>query len=357
MYKLYSNIICSIAFSYFCCDIVHGGSSSTTDAMVVYKGISSAIQIKSKEDAARILSVDVNASRKEIKKAYRRLARLYHPDKGGDTAIFQQLNAACAMMTGKDTLQLTKSRIQEVHNECWIELIKRDQRIAVDELTSYFNDQEIIQNLSNNLEYAIQILNLCERKLYFLQSKNRKQEFFNKTFGMDKYPVIKKETDKLFQISYSLEDGYYQQKNKQLEEAENQANKIAYQSKLRLLAERSQELSWHSKIAIFGKKEKQCAGIKSQTNRTSDQSHLELNKKYQDSHFSQTYNLDSVAHQIFCKSNKKEKEKIKHEKLDKKIQDIDNQLCKARLGSIATVGAVSSLGLVITGIMLRYKNS
>ena len=40
------------------------------------------------------LGVAKNASQDEIKKAFRKLASLHHPDKGGDTAKFQEIQAA-----------------------------------------------------------------------------------------------------------------------------------------------------------------------------------------------------------------------------------------------------------------------
>lgn len=41
-----------------------------------------------------VLYVTPNAPKEVIKAAYRVLAQLYHPDRGGDTALMQQLNAA-----------------------------------------------------------------------------------------------------------------------------------------------------------------------------------------------------------------------------------------------------------------------
>lgn len=45
-------------------------------------------------DHYKTLGVDRSASAEEIKRAYRRLASLHHPDKGGDTQRFQEIEAA-----------------------------------------------------------------------------------------------------------------------------------------------------------------------------------------------------------------------------------------------------------------------
>lgn len=45
-------------------------------------------------DAYKILGVNRNATDDEIKRAYRKLASQYHPDKGGDTAKFQEIQTA-----------------------------------------------------------------------------------------------------------------------------------------------------------------------------------------------------------------------------------------------------------------------
>ena len=46
------------------------------------------------ENYYQTLGVNENANPDEIKKAYRRLAAQHHPDKGGDTAKFQQIQKA-----------------------------------------------------------------------------------------------------------------------------------------------------------------------------------------------------------------------------------------------------------------------
>jgi curved DNA-binding protein len=47
----------------------------------------------------QILGVDRNATADEIKRAYRRLASKHHPDKGGDKAKFQEIQAAYEQLT------------------------------------------------------------------------------------------------------------------------------------------------------------------------------------------------------------------------------------------------------------------
>ena len=46
-----------------------------------------------------IIGVSEDASEREIKKAYRKLSMIHHPDKGGDEATFQQLSAAYRALT------------------------------------------------------------------------------------------------------------------------------------------------------------------------------------------------------------------------------------------------------------------
>ena len=45
-------------------------------------------------DHYNTLGVDRNASQDEIRQAYKKLASIHHPDKGGDTAKFQEIQSA-----------------------------------------------------------------------------------------------------------------------------------------------------------------------------------------------------------------------------------------------------------------------
>ncbi|RJQ13641.1 molecular chaperone DnaJ [Candidatus Parcubacteria bacterium] len=55
----------------------------------------------SKKDYYRILGVDKKATQEDIKKAYRRLAHQYHPDKGGEEAKFKEINEAYQVLSNQ----------------------------------------------------------------------------------------------------------------------------------------------------------------------------------------------------------------------------------------------------------------
>jgi DnaJ family protein A protein 2 len=52
------------------------------------------------------LEVDKNATDKEIKKAFRRLSRQHHPDKGGDEHQFKEINAAYEILSDPEKREL-----------------------------------------------------------------------------------------------------------------------------------------------------------------------------------------------------------------------------------------------------------
>jgi len=54
------------------------------------------------KDYYQILGIDKTASKDEIKKAYRKLAHKYHPDKGGDEVKFKEINEAYQVLSDND---------------------------------------------------------------------------------------------------------------------------------------------------------------------------------------------------------------------------------------------------------------
>lgn len=55
-----------------------------------------------REQAARLLQVALPCSDGQVKRAYRRLAREHHPDRGGDVRLFHQLQAAFERLAGEE---------------------------------------------------------------------------------------------------------------------------------------------------------------------------------------------------------------------------------------------------------------
>jgi len=65
----------------------------------------------------RTLGIPPGATEEEIKKAYRKLASMHHPDKGGDTKKFQEIQTAYdVLVKEKNTKQNTHSRFDDLAN-------------------------------------------------------------------------------------------------------------------------------------------------------------------------------------------------------------------------------------------------
>lgn len=95
-----------------------------------------------KSDALEILGLEAKASEQDIKAAYRRLAKITHPDVNGSKGLFQLLDRAYNILTGKEqpdagtsdvndtpktqTRTQSRPRSQEEDNATFVDLISRD---------------------------------------------------------------------------------------------------------------------------------------------------------------------------------------------------------------------------------------
>ncbi len=69
-------------------------------------------------DPYQILKVDPSANLEDIKKAYRQLVKIHHPDKGGDTQVMLEINAAWEILKKKHkSLNLNKINNSKIYNQ------------------------------------------------------------------------------------------------------------------------------------------------------------------------------------------------------------------------------------------------
>ena len=70
------------------------------------------------KDPYQILKVHPSAKLEEIKKAYRKLVKIHHPDKGGDSAVMLEVNSAWEILkTQHKDLHLNKVNNSKVHKQ------------------------------------------------------------------------------------------------------------------------------------------------------------------------------------------------------------------------------------------------
>ena len=70
------------------------------------------------KDPYQILKVHPSAKLEEIKKAYRKLVKIHHPDKGGDSAVMLEVNSAWELLKKKHKdLNLNKVNNSKLYNQ------------------------------------------------------------------------------------------------------------------------------------------------------------------------------------------------------------------------------------------------
>ena len=71
-----------------------------------------------RKDPYKILKVHPSANPEEIKKAYRRLVKIHHPDRGGDSAIMLEVISAWEQLKGKEkNLNINKVTDSKIHKQ------------------------------------------------------------------------------------------------------------------------------------------------------------------------------------------------------------------------------------------------
>ena len=71
-----------------------------------------------RKDPYQILKVHPSAKLEEIKKAYRKLVKIHHPDKGGDSAVMLEVNSAWEILKKKHKdLNLNQVNNSKLYNQ------------------------------------------------------------------------------------------------------------------------------------------------------------------------------------------------------------------------------------------------
>ena len=98
-----------------------------------------------KKDPYQILKVHPSAKLEEIKKAYRKLVKIHHPDKGGDSAIMLEINSAWEILKQQNKeLNLHKVNNSKIYDK---NEYKRE--------TSHYSKSEDIKNWFQNIYLPI----------------------------------------------------------------------------------------------------------------------------------------------------------------------------------------------------------
>jgi len=164
------------------------------------------------EDLYKILGVERDASQDDIKKAFRKLAAIHHPDKGGDADLFKKILHAYQILY--DNVSRAKydndGVVEQFTEEQQIQMMARDGLISI--FTSYvasIRSRKDIYN-KNLLKEINKEISIQERRLYenLTQQMARMDAVdclkgrFNKKGENDTFfdNVIKKEIDKILQV-------------------------------------------------------------------------------------------------------------------------------------------------------------
>ena len=112
------------------------------------------------KDHYQTLGVGRRATPEERKKAYRRVAMLHHPDRGGDESKFKDITEAYGILSDPakkrkyDGVRSTASLRQEILKRAQMEYMKRVMQQRANQKQTVVPDNKIILNFEVNLDEA-----------------------------------------------------------------------------------------------------------------------------------------------------------------------------------------------------------
>lgn len=140
-----------------------------------------------KKDYYDILGITKNASKEEIKKAYRKLALKYHPDKNPDKSAeekFKEISEAYAVLYDDE-----KRRLYDEYGHAGI-----DQRYSYEDIFRGADFGDIFRGIGFDFDFGFD--DIFER-------------FFGRREGFDRRSRRTRGSDLRYDIQISLEDAYY----------------------------------------------------------------------------------------------------------------------------------------------------
>ena len=110
------------------------------------------------KDRYQTLGVGRRATPEEIKKAYRRLAMLHHPDRGGDESKFKDITEAYGVLSDPakkrkyDGVYANLNLRQQILKRAQMDYMKRVMRQRAQQKQTVIPDNKIVLNIELNLE-------------------------------------------------------------------------------------------------------------------------------------------------------------------------------------------------------------
>lgn len=107
------------------------------------------------ETPYQVLGVAKNASHDDIKKAYRRLARIHHPDKGGSASDFERISRAYQTILVSSTSSVVEKGGGSLKSTAhWDSELKDHRRLVQELFTSHG------ANLDSNIDSQVKVMNV-----------------------------------------------------------------------------------------------------------------------------------------------------------------------------------------------------